>query len=275
MTAKILQKIGRSKKYILSQPGFKPVIAVIAGSGLGNMKEEFTVIKSLQYSKIPYFAETTVSGHAGELNLCSHKGADFVILNGRFHIYEGHDFEDIIYPVRVMKALGIEKIIITAAAGGINEKYSQGDIVFLKDHINFTGNNPMTGPNINELGGRFFDMDGVYDVRLRKTAVKAAKKHKIRNHEGVYFGVTGPCYETAAEVKAYGILGGDIVGMSVVYETIAAAHMKMKVLGIAYVSNMAAGIDKNGFSHKAVLESGKKTGTKIIKIIKEVLEASS
>lgn len=274
MPQDILQNIAKSKKYILPKAGFKPEFAIIAGSGLGNLKDQFTVLRTLKYSKIPHFAKTSVAGHAGELNLCSYKGTDFLIFNGRFHFYEGHSSWDIVYPVRVMKALGVETLIITAAAGGMNKKYCAGDIVFLEDHINFTGNNPLIGRNIDEFGERFPSMTEVYDAKLRNAAVKAAKKFKIRAHKGIYFGVTGPSYETAAEVNAYRSLGGDVVGMSVVYEAIAAAHMKMKVLGISYVSNMAAGISRNKLSHKDVLDIGKKTGSDMTKIIKEVLEST-
>ncbi|MCL2145145.1 MAG: purine-nucleoside phosphorylase [Endomicrobia bacterium] len=268
----ILQKIEKTKKYILSRSGFKAGIAVIAGSGLGQLKEEFEIIKTIKYSKIPYFAKTTVSGHAGELNFCSHKGTKFLIFSGRFHYYEGHSAQDVVYPVRIMNALGVKTVIITAAAGGINKKYKHGDIVVLKDHINFTGNNPLIGTNIDGLGERFPEMTEIYDLKLRNKSIKTAKKLKIKAYEGVYFGVTGPSYETAAEVDAYRKLGGDIVGMSVVYEAIAAAHMKMKVLGISYVSNMAAGINKTRLNHQEVLETGKKTGLNMTKIIKGVLE---
>jgi purine-nucleoside phosphorylase len=271
MSSAILRRIEKSKQYILPKSGFKPVLAIIAGSGLGQIKEEFKLLKTIKYSKIPYFAKTAVSGHAGEMNLCSYKGKDFIILNGRFHFYEGHSPETVVYPVRVMKALGAENLIITAAAGGINKKYAQGDIVFLKDHINFTGNNPLIGANISELGERFPSMSEAYDAPLRKKALKIAGKLKIKAHEGVYFGVTGPSYETAAEVKAYGILGGDVVGMSVVYEAVAAAHMKMKVLGMSYVSNMAAGIGKSVPEHNEVLEAGKKASAAMRNIIKNFL----
>ena len=268
----ILQKIEKTKKYILPKSGFKPEVAVIAGSGLGQIKEEFEIIKTIKYSKIPYFAKTTVSGHAGELNLCKYKGIKFLIFNGRFHYYEGHSAQDVIYPVRVINALGVKTVIITAAAGGMNKKYKTGDIVFLKDHINFTGNNPLIGANIVEIGERFPAVTDVYDSNFRNKVLKIAKKLKIKAHEGVYFGVSGPSYETAAEVEAYVKLGGDVAGMSVVYEAIAAAHMKMKVLGISYVSNMAAGISKTAVNHEEVLEAGKKAGGSMRKIIKEFLE---
>lgn len=271
MSENILNKIEKSKKHILSVKDFNPEFAIIAGSGLDRLKDDFTIIKTLKYSKIPYFAKTTVSGHAGEMNLCSYKGKNFIILNGRFHFYEGHPAEDIIYPIRLMKSLGVKNLIITAAVGAINKKYALGDIVFLKDQINFTGNNPLIGPNIDELGERFPAMTEVYDIKLRKKALKKAARFKIKAHEGVYLGVTGPSYETAAEVNAYRILGADVVGMSTVYEAIAASHMKMKVLGICYVSNMAAGIDKKALSHREVLEIGKKVSGNMRTVIKEIL----
>ncbi|MCL1972164.1 MAG: purine-nucleoside phosphorylase [Endomicrobia bacterium] len=271
-----MSKISKTKAYlnkILYGHNFRAEAAVIAGSGLGQIKEELEIIKTVKYSKIPYFAKTTVPGHAGELNFCKSKGGtNFLIFNGRFHYYEGHGAQDVIYPVRVMNALGIKTVIITAAVGGMNKKYNVGDIVFLKDHINFTGNNPLMGANIDEIGERFPAVTDVYDLNFRNKALKIAKKLKIKVREGIYFSVSGPSYETAAEVEAYVKLGGDVVGMSVVYEAIAAAHMKMKVLGIAYVSNMAAGISKTAINHEEVLEAGKKAGNSIRKIIKEFLE---
>jgi inosine guanosine and xanthosine phosphorylase family len=274
MKLNVLQKIEKTKKYILSKTGFKPSVAIIAGSGLGNLKKQFTNIKTIKYRQIPYFSKTTVDGHAGELVLCSYKGTQLLLFNGRFHFYEGYCAQDVIYPVKVMKAMGVETLVLTAAVGGMNKKYNSGDIVILKDHINFTGNNPLIGENVSALGERFPGVADVYDAPLRKNALKAAVKLKIKVHEGIYFGVTGPSYETAAEVNAFRKLGGDVVGMSVVYEAIAAAHMKMKVVGISYVSNMAAGINKTRLNHKEVLEAGKKANSGVTKIIKTVLEDS-
>ncbi|MDR1941718.1 MAG: purine-nucleoside phosphorylase [Endomicrobium sp.] len=269
----IIDKIQKSKKAILGKSAFKPSLAVIAGSGVGNLKDNFTVLKTVKYCDAPYFAKTTVSGHAGEINFCSYKGTDFLIFNGRFHFYEGHSASDVIYPVRVMKAAGIETLVITAAGGGINKNYIPADIIVLSDHINFTGNNPLIGVHYKEFGERFPNMGGVYDKLLRKKALASAKKYRIRAREGVYFGVSGPAYETPAAVRAYRTLGADIVGMSVVYEAMAAAQMKMKILGLAYVSNMAAGLNKKSLSHEEVLETGKTVSKNIAKIIQDMIRS--
>ncbi|MDR2426154.1 MAG: purine-nucleoside phosphorylase [Endomicrobium sp.] len=268
----VLEKIQKTKKAILPHSGFNLSAAVIAGSGLGELRNSFTVLKTVKYSKIPYFAKTTVKGHDGELHLCRSAKTDFLIFNGRFHFYEGHSPEDIIYPIRVVKMLGAQKLIITAAAGAVNKKYHAGDAVILSDHINFTGTDPLRGKHFSVFGERFPNMSSVYDLSLRKEALKAAKKYALRVHEGIYFGVSGPSYETPAAVKAYEKLGADIVGMSVVYEAEAAVQMNMRILGLVYVSNMAAGIHHISLKHEDVLKTGKQTVPKFAAIIKEVLE---
>jgi purine-nucleoside phosphorylase len=257
-----LKRILEAKNFILKQMRLKPCIAVIAGSGVAGFENAFKLVKTLEYSKIPHFAKTTVAGHGGTLDIFECRGRALLAFNGRFHFYEGHSLWEIIFPARVMKALGVETLIITAAAGAVNKKYKTGDIVVLKDHINFTGNNPLIGKHYKEFGERFPDMSAVYDAQLIKKAAKAAK---IKIHEGVYLGVSGPSYETPAEISAFRKLGADVIGMSVVYEAAAASQMKMKVLGLTYVSNAAAG--KN-LSHKEVLEAGKSASAKIVKIVK-------
>ncbi|MCL2485720.1 MAG: purine-nucleoside phosphorylase [Endomicrobia bacterium] len=263
-TKSFLKKVLRNKK-------FNPEIVIITGSGLGGIRKKFEIIKTVKYEKIPFFAKATVSGHKGELVFCSYKGKDIIIVSGRVHYYEGHNAGEIIYPLRVLKALGVKTLISTAAVGALNKNYNPGDIVFIKDHINFTGNNPLIGGHFDEFGKRFPDIGSAYDAELRKFALKAAKQNKIKSREGIYFCVSGPSYETPAEVSAFRKLGGDVVGMSVVYEVIAAAQMGIKTLGISYVSNMAAGINKEALSHDDVLVLGKKAGAEISVIIEGVL----
>ncbi|MDR3112842.1 MAG: purine-nucleoside phosphorylase [Endomicrobium sp.] len=262
----ILKQIKESADFILKQAKVKPAVAIIAGSGVSGFERGFKILKTADYLKIPHFAKTTVAGHSGKLDIC-HGG--LLIFNGRFHFYEGHSPQDIIYPIRVMKACGVETLIITAAAGAINKKYKAGDIVVLKDHINFTGSNPLRGRHFEEFGQRFPEMSCIYDVNLRKRALSQAKKLKIAAYEGVYFGVSGPSYETPAEAKAYGTLGGDVAGMSVVYEAIAALQMKIKVLALTYVSNGCASV---GVSHREVLEVGKCASGNIVKIITAIIK---
>jgi len=262
-----LNQIKESANFILKYTQLKPSVAVIAGSGISGFRDVFKVIETLDYSQIPHFAKTTVAGHSGKLDICENNKQALLVFNGRFHFYEGRSAQEIIYPVRVMKALGVETLIITAAVGAINEKYNTGDIVALKDHINLTGNNPLIGKHYEEFGRRFPDMSCVYDKFLTQKAANAAKNLKIKFHKGTYFGVSGPSYETPAEIQAYKKLGGDIVGMSVVYEAIAAAQMNIKVLGLTYVSNAAAGINKKSLNHEEVLKAGKTASGKIVKII--------
>ncbi|MDR1695345.1 MAG: purine-nucleoside phosphorylase [Endomicrobium sp.] len=270
----VIEKISKSKNYLkkILPSGFAPEAAVIAGSGLGGITDTFKVLKTVKYEKIPFFAKATVIGHKGELVFCSYKGKDIILINGRIHYYEGHSAEETVYPLRVLKSLGVKTLISTAAAGALNKNYKLGDIVLIKDHINFTGNNPLRGAHFGEFGKRFPDMSRAYDFALRKLALKTAKQNKIKCYEGVYFGVSGPSYETPAEVSAFRKLGGDVVGMSVVCEVIAAAQMGIKTLCAAYVSNMAAGIKKDVLNHDGVLALGKKTNAAISLIIKRVLE---
>jgi purine-nucleoside phosphorylase len=266
----IFKKIQETKK-VLSFKNFKPIIAIITGSGLGEISSQFDIYKVIKYSKVPYFPKATAPGHAGELLLSSYNNIDFLIFNGRFHYYEGHSPQDVIYPLRVMKLLGIKTLVLTAAVGALNKKYNIGDIVVLKDHINFTGNSPLIGPNFEEFGERFPNMENVYDYSLRKKVLSIAKTLNIKAKEGIYFAVSGPAYETLAEIKAYRILGGDVVGMSVVYEATAAAHMKFNTLGLAYVSNMAAGINDKPLIHSEVLKTGERVSGNLAKIIKHII----
>jgi purine-nucleoside phosphorylase len=267
----IFQRIQETRKTILSIKNFKPAIAVIAGSGLEKISLEFDMRKVIKYSKIPHFPKATAPGHAGELLLCSYRGGDLLIFNGRFHYYEGLSPQDVVYPVRVMKFLGIKTLVLTAAVGALKKKYRVGDVIVLKDHIDFTGNSPLIGSNFGEFGKRFPNMENVYDYSLRRKALDIAKKFNIKAKDGVYFGVSGPAYETPASVKAYKTLGGDVVGMSVVYEATAAAHMKFNTLGLAYVSNMAHGINDKPLSHEEVLAVGKKVSGSLAKIIKHMV----
>ncbi|MDR1087131.1 MAG: purine-nucleoside phosphorylase [Endomicrobium sp.] len=274
MKISVFKKIQETRK-VLSFKNFKPMIAIIAGSGLGKISSQFNVRKVIKYSKVPYFPKATAPGHAGELLLSSYNNIDFLIFNGRFHYYEGHSAQDVIYPLRVMKLLGIKTLVLTAAVGALNKKYNIGDIVVLKDQINFTGDSPLIGPNFEEFGERFPNMKNVYDYSLRKKALSIAKNLNIKAKEGIYFAVSGPAYETLAEIKAYRMLGGDVVGMSVVYEATAAAHMKFNTLGLAYVSNMAAAISDKSLIHSEVLKTGEKVSGNLAKIIKCIISFAS
>lgn len=263
----ILEKIKESTKYIKKRIKLNPKVAIICGSGLSDIKDVIKQEKVIPYLQIPYFKQSTVEGHTGELITGKIQSTDVVLLNGRIHYYEGYSMQDIAYTIRVMKSLGIESLIITCAVGAVNQKYNVGDIVIIKDHINFMGNNPLIGKHYNEFGDRFPDMTNIYDKNIIKQILKFAKSNKIKIYEGVYFAVSGPSYETPAEINAYRKLGGDVVGMSLVPEAIVANQMDMKITALTYISNKASGLSKNSLNHEEVLQAGKKATVSIKKII--------
>ena len=263
----ILEKIKESTKYIKKRTKLNPKIAIICGSGLSNIKDVMKQEKVIPYSQIPYFKKSTVEGHIGELIIGKIQSTDVILLNGRVHYYEGYSMQDIAYTIRVMKSLGIENLVVTCAVGAINKKYDLGDIVIIKDHINFMCDNPLIGKHYNEFGDRFPDMTKIYDKNLIKKILKFVKSNKMKVYEGVYFAVSGPSYETPAEINAYRKLGGDVVGMSLVPEAIVANQMNMKVTALTYVSNKASGLSKKILTHNEVLQAGKKAAVSIKKII--------
>jgi len=265
----LLKQLQKTKNFLNKKTKSKPKTAIILGSGLSGIQNKLKNSIAIPYSKIPYFKQSTVEGHNGQMVFGKLNSTDVMLMSGRLHYYEGYSMQDIIYPIRLMKILGIENLIITCAVGAINKSYNTGDIVMIKDHINFLGN-PLIGKHYQQFGNRFPDLTNVYDKNLRKTAKQQATKNKIKIKEGVYFAVTGPSYETPAEIKAFRKLGGDVVGMSLVTESITAAQMGIKVLALTYVSNKAAGITAQKLSHNEVLALGKKAATSLEKIITEV-----
>lgn len=255
----------------IKQLNLKPVIGIILGSGLGDLAEEIDGI-SIPYSEIPGFKTSTVSGHAGKLVIGRICSKPIIAMQGRFHYYEGYSMSTVIYPIRVMKYLGIEHLIVTNAAGGINIAFNPGDLMLIEDHINLMGNNPLIGKNIDEVGPRFVDMSFVYNKEFRDLADNAAKKTGIKLQKGVYAAMTGPMYETPAEIRMLRILGADAVGMSTVPEVIAANHMGIKTLGISCITNMAAGILDKPLNHEEVIETCNKVKHDFIRLIKTIIE---
>ena len=232
-----------SAEYIRKMIGErKPEILMILGSGLGFMADEIEDASVIPYEDIPNFKVSTVDGHAGKLVVGNLEGVCVMVMHGRMHCYEGYAPQDVSYPVRVAKLLGVQSMIVTNAAGAVNESYSVGDLMLISDHIRFMGTSPLMGPNIDEFGPRFCDMSNVYTKEYREAARKKAAEMGIKLQEGVYFYCAGPQFETPAEIRAIRVLGGDAVGMSTVFETTVAAHCGMKVLGISLMTNMAAGI---------------------------------
>ncbi|OLN23287.1 purine-nucleoside phosphorylase [Domibacillus antri] len=251
----------------------KPDIGLILGSGLGVLADEVEEAVSIPYEKIPHFPVSTVEGHAGELVIGTLAGQVVAAMKGRFHYYEGYSFEEVTFPVRVMKALGIDTIIVTNAAGGVNESFRPGDLMIITDHLNLMGGNPLIGKNEDRLGARFPDMSEAYSRELRSLAKAAAEKTGISVQEGVYAGNTGPAYETPAEVRMARVLGADAVGMSTVPEVIAARHGGMRVLGISCISNMAAGILDQPLTHDEVMETTEKVRADFLSYVKEIVKS--
>ncbi|WP_046173768.1 purine-nucleoside phosphorylase [Domibacillus indicus] len=250
-----------------------PEIGLILGSGLGVLADEVEEAVSIPYETIPHFPISTVEGHAGELVIGKLSGKTVAAMKGRFHYYEGYTFEQVTFPVRVMKALGIETIIVTNAAGGVNESFEPGDLMLISDHLNLMGGNPLIGKNDNRLGVRFPDMSAAYSRELRRLAKEAAVRVGISVKEGVYAANTGPVYETPAEVRMARVLGADAVGMSTVPEVTAARHGGMAVLGISCISNMAAGILDQPLTHDEVIETTEKVRADFLAYVKEIVQS--
>lgn len=270
MNENIIEKINESVDFILQKiKPLKPTIGIVLGSGLGEVADNIKNKIVLPYSDVPNMPRSTVAGHKGNFIFGTLEEKQVMVMQGRIHFYEGYTMQEVTFPIRVMQKLGIKFLILTSAVGGIKGKLplKPADIVLVKDHINFLGDNPLRGVHFDEFGERFPDMSEVYDKNLREVAKKVATENKIKVYEGVYIACRGPSYETPAEIKAFKKLGADVVGMSVVPEAIVANQAKIKVLAIAYISNLAAGITKQALSHHEVLEIANVVANKITKLI--------
>jgi purine-nucleoside phosphorylase len=268
----LIQKISEAKAYIQKLVAYTPEIGLILGSGLGVLGEEVEDKIIIPYSDIPNFPISTVEGHKSRFIFGTLKGKKVAVMQGRFHFYEGYQMQEVVFPVWVMKSLGISRLIVTNAAGGVNTSFAPGDLMLIKDHINFAGTNPLMGPNIEEFGPRFPDMSNAYDRDLLETAKGCAKENGIEVQEGSYMMFTGPNYETPAEIRMSRVLGGDAVGMSTVPEVMTANHCGVKVLGISCITNMAAGILDQPLNHQEVVETAERVKTKFIKLVKEIVK---
>ena len=264
-------KIREAASYVKSKLSDTPRIGIVLGSGLGGLADQIREKREIPYREIPHFVTATAPGHKGQLVSGTIEGVPVLCMQGRLHFYEGHRMEDIVFPIRMMKLLGIETLIVTNAAGGINKDFQVGDLMLICDHINFMGTNPLIGPNQDELGPRFSDMSYAYTPALRTLAKKAAAEQKIPLREGVYLACTGPSYETPAEICAFRTLGADAVGMSTVPEVIAAAHCGIKVLAFSLITNMAAGVLDQPLTEEEVLEVGARKGRELQSVIMRVI----
>lgn len=268
----IQNKLNESAKYILDKTNFQPEIGLILGSGLGAIADQIEDAEYYPYNEIPHFPVSTVEGHAGRLVIGKLEGKKVVAMQGRFHFYEGYPMQEVTFPVRVMKLLGIKTLIVTNAAGAVNTSYVPGDLMLINDHLNMTGNNPLIGRNLDEFGTRFPDMSNAYDSDLRKKVKEIAKSLNIELQEGVYACMTGPAYETPAEIRMLRTLGADAVGMSTVPEVIVAIHSGLKVIGISCMTNMAAGILDQPLDHSEVMETSAKAREKFITLMKNIIK---
>lgn len=248
-----------------------PRVAVVLGSGLGSFADRVEKPVAIPYDRIPYFPRPTVEGHSGRMVVGSVAGTPVAVMQGRVHAYEGYTPEEVTFATRVLGRLGITTLIVTNAAGGIRLDLQQGQLVLISDHINLTGRNPLVGPNEPRFGERFFDMSHAYAPHLRLLARAAAEKLGMSLPEGVYLSVSGPSFETPAEIRAFRAWGADLVGMSTVHEVIVARHMGMEVLGISCVTNMAAGVFNQPLNHLEVMETGARAQASLTNLLETLL----
>ena len=266
------EKYQESANYIKEKIGsLNPKIAIILGSGLGVLKDEFEEKIVIKYNEIPNFPVSTVEGHAGELIIGKLNGKEIIAMNGRFHYYEGYDLKETTFPERVFKLLGIEKLIITNAAGGVNKEYVAGDFMVINDYLSFFAESVLRGKNLEEFGDRFPDMSETFDKDLSKKLKGVINKHTGRAQEGVYAYMKGPTFETPAEIRALRILGADAVGMSTVPEAIIAHHCGIKCVGVSCITNMAAGVLDEKLSYDDVKQTAEKVKIKFKEIVKEYI----
>ena len=257
----------RAAARLKSQSRLRPTLAIVLGSGFHHILTELRVDKKIPYAKIPGFPKPTVSGHAGELYFGTLGSTPVIVLSGRAHFYEGHPMERVAFAVRALAAFGIRDLLLTNAAGGLNKKFRAGDLMMLTDHINFMGANPLRGEAIPGLP-RFVDLTQTYDSGLRRVLQSAANECKLTLRAGVYVAVSGPSYETPAEIRAFARLGADAVGMSTVPEAIVARQCGLNVAAVSCITNLAAGISKENLSHAEVLETAERVKPKAIALLK-------
>ncbi len=266
------KQINESVEYIRNKIGAIPEVAIVLGSGLGGFADQLEDAVHIPYEEIPGFVRSTAPGHKGQIVCGKKKGKTVFCMQGRFHYYEGYTMQQVTYPVRVIKALGIPKLILTNSCGGLNPEFEPGNLMLITDHINFMGANPLIGPNEDAFGCRFPDMTKVYSKELAETARKCAGELSIDLKEGVYVGYSGPSFETPAEIRMFQMLGGSAVGMSTVPEVIAASHCGLDVLALSCITNLAAGILDQPLSAEEVIEVAGRAGKKFAGLLEKIVE---
>jgi purine-nucleoside phosphorylase len=269
----LLQQLHETTSFIQSKYAHTPEVGIVLGSGLGNFSQEIKVEVEIPYNEIPHFPVSTVEGHHGKLLFGELSGKKVVVMAGRFHFYEGYSPEAVAYPIRVMKQLGIAHLLLSNAAGGVNPAFKVGDIMIINDHISFGIVNPLLGKNLEALGPRFPDMSEPYTKEIIKKAKKIAANLNIKVQEGIYYGVTGPTFETRAEYKLIHKLGGDAVGMSTVQEVIIAVHMGLPVFAASVITDIGIREEDNIITHVEVLQAAKEAEPKLTAIFKQLVAA--
>lgn len=267
----MIKEINEAVAFIKSKYIEQPYVGIVLGSGLGSFVNEIEIEAEISYKDIPHFPVSTVEGHSGKLIFGNLSGKKVVAMAGRFHYYEGYTTQEVVFPIRVLKYLGIQTLVISNAAGGLNTSYKVGDLMIIKDHISMLTLNPLLGKNENDFGPRFPDMSEPYQNRLIEKAKTIAGENDIILNEGVYVGVTGPTFETRAEYKMLHLLGGDAVGMSTVQEVIAAVHLGLPVFAMSVITDVGIRDDENTITHEEVLQAAKEAEPKLTLIFKQLI----
>jgi purine-nucleoside phosphorylase len=265
------EKVQVAVDFVSQKSAVRPRIAIVLGSGLGAFGEQVAGRQVIPYAEIPHFPRSTVQGHSGNLVLGKIGKVPIAVMQGRVHYYEGYSMQEVTFPTKVLARSGVQRLILTNAAGAINKRFKPGRLMIIEDHLNLQSTNPLLGPNEDRFGLRFFDLSEAYDTEMRKVASAAARKLGLTVHSGIYAALTGPSYETPAEIRMLRTLGADAVGMSTVPEVIVANHMGVKCLGISCITNMAAGVAKQKVNHEEVMLTGERVKDEFIRFLRAIV----
>jgi len=268
---KLYERAEKAGRVIRARTDADVPVAIVLGSGLGAFADELTDSTSIRYDEIPSFARATVEGHAGRLVIGKTNNITVVAMQGRFHFYEGYSLEEVTFPIRVLKLLGVRTLILTNAAGSLNTEFTPGSLMVITDHINLIGVNPLIGPNDDRFGPRFPDLTSVYARRLQDIVINEANAIGLDMRRGIYAALSGPSYETPAEIHMVRTLGADAVGMSTVPEAIVARHMNMEVIGISCITNLAAGVSNRPVDHSQVIATGERVRAEFTELLRRVV----
>ncbi len=271
MTSELRRRMEEAAEAVRRRVAFEPKLAIVLGSGLGALADHIETVGVVPYAEIPHFPTSTVPGHAGRLVLGWLEGKPVAAMQGRVHLYEGYTAQEVVFPIRVLFALGCRTLLVSNAAGGLNREWRAGDLMVITDHINFQGTNPLVGPNDDSLGPRFPDMSRPYDPVLVELAERCAVEERVVLRRGVYVAVVGPSYETAAELRMLRGFGADAVGMSTVPEVIAARHLGMRVLGLTAITDMATGEAAQPVTHEEVLRVARELEPRFVRLVRRIV----